>query len=104
MANQTGLSKARGHKKGQKRFWPVAAWQDWQKLAGWLQKASPAASLSLSLCRARALLCTQCSSPVHHTEQEYSCSVVCLCLPLCLNFIMISLSPPSLLKIYPMQQ
>ena len=40
MANKTGLSKARGHKKGQKRFWPVAAWQDWQKLAGWLQQAS----------------------------------------------------------------
>ena len=40
-ANQTGLSKARGHKKGQKRFWPGAAGQNWQKLAedGWLAAA-----------------------------------------------------------------
>ena len=32
-ANQTGLSKARGHKKGQKRFWPWAAAAG-QNLAG----------------------------------------------------------------------
>ena len=70
MANKTGLSKARGHKKGQKRFWPVAAWQDWQKLAGWLQQASPAASLSLSLCRARAHCCA-------HSAFHLSTTLLC---------------------------
>ena len=34
MANQTGLLKARGHKKGQNRFWPVAAGQNGQVKAG----------------------------------------------------------------------
>ena len=57
-ANQTGLSKARGHKKGQKRFWPGAAGQKWQKLAGC---SSLPLSLSLSLRRARAHCCAQCS-------------------------------------------
>ena len=34
MANNTGLLKARGHRKGQNRFWPLAAGQKRQKLAG----------------------------------------------------------------------
>ena len=32
MANQIGLLKARGHRKGQNRFWPMAAGQKRQKL------------------------------------------------------------------------
>ena len=62
MANQTGLSKARGHKKGQNCFWPVAAGQKQQKGCSNLPFPFP---LPL-LCT--ALQCTQCYSPVHPTR------------------------------------
>ena len=64
MAYQTGLPKARGHRKGQNRFWPVAAGQKRQKLAGYSSLPFPF-PLPL-LCT--ALQCTQCYSPVHPTR------------------------------------
>ena len=85
MANNTGLLKARGHRKGQNRFWPLAAGQKGQKLAG-----------CSSLCRTAVCACTRARTPsavrartaavhtvlftwlpsAHHSVQEYSCSVV----------------------------
>ena len=59
MANNFGLVKDRGHRKGQKRFWPVAVGQNWQKWAG-------CSSLSLSLPCMRTAV-TQCTSPGLHT-------------------------------------
>ena len=94
MAYQNGLLKARGRRKGQNRFWPVAAAAG-QKLAGRISLPLPLSlpapvQCTRALERARAMLCsahsvcalTQWSSPTVHNR--------CLCM----NFIMFSLSSP----------
>ena len=99
MANQSGLLKGRGPRKGQNRFWPVAVGQNWQKLAG-------CSSLPLPLSFPLPLPCTcACARARAHCCAQ---SALHLSRSLCLNFIMLSLSPhlPPLffLQIYSMQQ
>ena len=91
VANQTGLLKARGRRKGQNRFWPVAAAAG-QKLAGCSSLPLPL-SLPLPVKCARARARAQCCV-VHtvcvHTVVFTHCPVSTLYM----NFIMFSLSPP----------
>ena len=63
MAYQTGLLKARGHRKGQNRFWPVAAGQKRQKLAGCSSLPFPSPPLCC------ALLCSA-HSAIHLSTQQ----------------------------------
>ena len=65
MAYQTGLLKARGRRKGQNRFWPVAAAAG-QKLAGCsslplpLSLPAPVQCARARACARNAVQCTQC--------------------------------------------
>ena len=65
-ANQTGLSKAKGRKKGQKRFWPVAAAAG-QNLAGC---SRPLSLLPCARSRARAHCCA-------HSALHLSTTLLC---------------------------
>ena len=58
VANHFGLLKDRGHRKGQKRLWPLAAGQNGQKLAGCIGCTGPLLSAVRARSSARTLCCT----------------------------------------------